>query len=250
MRCVYQREWFGIPFSSFTRDSSRELADAAFYEAFYRAFFQRYRSWEDLDPGWRDQKRAAARFLRERLAPGEAVLSIGCGLGWVEHCLWEMSGGCLDLHLTDMAPTALRWIKAELPPERVHVGEFPGCLPDLAFQLIYLVAVDYCLDQEALTGLLATAARVLVPGGRVLLISASFDEPQPALSRVEAWLKHRAAAALELARLYHRGQFWGWGRTQGDYHGALSRAGYAGLKDGFVPAPQGTAGYWIEGRLP
>jgi hypothetical protein len=158
-----------------------------------------------------------------------------------------MSGGNLDLHVTEVAPISLRWIEAELPAERVHVGEFPGCLEAKEFNLIYMVAVDYCLNQEGLIGLLAAASRLLAPGGRALLISASFDEPQPALSQFWSWIKQQAAVMLQLTGLYDRGQFWGWSRTREEYREALARAGYVDLNDGFVPSPQGTAGYWIEG---
>lgn len=58
-------------------------------------------------------------------------------------------------------------------------------------------------------------------------------------------------SSRKLARLYHRGQFWGWVRTREDYRQALTWAGYGGIRDGFVPtAAQETGPYWIEGRLP
>ena len=50
MRRVYRREWFGIPFSSFSRGSSRELADGTFYEAFYQPFFSAIGPWKTWNP--------------------------------------------------------------------------------------------------------------------------------------------------------------------------------------------------------
>ena len=42
MKRFYQTEWQGIQFDSFAKLSTDQLADAAFYNAFYRELFKRY----------------------------------------------------------------------------------------------------------------------------------------------------------------------------------------------------------------
>ncbi len=250
MRKIYQRDWFGIEFATFTQPSNRVLADTAFYEAFYQAFFQRYHSWEDLDPHWRDQKATLARFILTRTEVGEVILSLGCGLGWIEHCLLDLSGGALHLEATEVAPAALKWIKAELPPERLFLGVFPQCLPEgRRYDLIYLSALDYCLDQPSLTGLLTQVAGRLQPAGRCLVISASFDPTPSGWPRARQVIKQAAAALLEGLRLYQRGQFWGWTRTRKDYRQAFARAGFAAITDGFLDGADNYGDYWIMGQV-
>jgi SAM-dependent methyltransferase len=246
MRKLYERQWMGIEFRTFARTSPHRLADAAFYEDFYQTFFQHHRSWEDLDPEWRWRKQAMAQFIFERIEGREAVLSLGCGLGWMEHCLLKLSGGCLQLEVTEVAVAALGWIREELAPAKVHMGLFPQCLPaGRRFDLIYLSAVDYCLEPPDLIGLLSQASRCLNPGGRCLLFSASFERPLPLRARLSVALGWMAAAA-GLSDL----QFWGWERNREDYRGAFARAGYQEISDGFGAGDQGAKSYWIEGRVP
>ena len=249
MRKIYQRDWFEIEFSSFTKTSSRTLADAAFYEAFYQAFFQRYRLWDDLDLSWRNQKRAIAKFLMNYLGPATNVLSVGCGLGWVEHCLLEMSRGAIHLEATEVASASLEWLRQELPPGRLHLGAFPRCLPPgRRYDLIYLSIVDYCLDQASLEGLLAQAAPLLAAGGKCLIISGSLDITTRGWPRALSRVKQAAKALLEALNLYQRGQFWGWSRTPQDYVKAFIRAGFAEIKEGFLEVPESAGLYWIEAR--
>ena len=248
MRKMYEREWLGIEFTSYCRPSARSLADATFYDAFYRNFFQRYQSWDDLDPNWRNQKRAIARFIFDQLDSKDIVLSIGCGLGWIEHCLLDFSGGRIHLEATDVAAAAVNWIKEEIPSDRLHIGLFPQCLiPGLKYNLIYMSALDYCMDQFSLIGFLNRVADYLTTKGKCLLISASFDHPIPIGVRAIKAGKHIVASILEAVHLYHRGQFWGWTRTREDYHLAFSRAGYLTVRDGFINRDNGPPDYWIEG---
>ncbi|MCK9376408.1 MAG: hypothetical protein M0P73_09670 [Syntrophobacterales bacterium] len=161
-----------------------------------------------------------------------------------------MAPGPCNLEITEVAEAALRWIKPELPPDRVHLGPFPRCIPaGRRFDLIYLSAVDYCLDTPDFIGLLSGVASCLTPGGKCLLLSASFDQPLPPWQRTVRAAKQVAAVLLGAVKLYDRGQFWGWLRTREDYRQAFSQAGYVGIKDGLTGGERGPETYWIEGRV-
>jgi len=43
MKRMYQTEWQGIKFADFAKPSTTDLADAKFYNAFYRELFRRYK---------------------------------------------------------------------------------------------------------------------------------------------------------------------------------------------------------------
>ncbi|MBI5630403.1 MAG: methyltransferase domain-containing protein [Elusimicrobia bacterium] len=250
MRRMYQTEWHGIQFSEFSRLSSRELAGPEFYGAFYREFFKRYRGWEQLSKSWREGKELWARFVLSRAPVRARVLSIGCGLGAVEREIQARRPG-LELFIQEVAPAAWRWVSGRFPEDRQLLGGIPGCLPrGLKFDLIYLAAVDYALDDGALAGLLAALRPFLKAGGRCLIISASFDDlPSTLRGRaLGAWASTKALAAEMLASsgLRSRGQLWGWSRSREDYRSVMRQAGYQGVEDGFV-LPDRRAHYWIAG---
>lgn len=240
----WQLEWQGIDFREIAQLSSTEMAGPEFYAAFYEALFRRVASFDDLDPDWRAKKDVIAKFIHRQTNEGMRVLSVGCGLGYIEHRLQKLSGGSINLHVHEVAHTALRWIAAEWPPERLHVGLLPHCLraENAHYDLIYLSAVDYALDDDGLVSLLAVLGEMLTANGRILLISASFLEhdwrtPFRTVKRI-------IAAVQERLGMGSRGQLWGWLRSRAEYHALLARAGYADHTDGFI-CQQGP--YWVMG---
>jgi hypothetical protein len=252
MRKMYQSHWHNIQFSDFTELSSRNLAGPEFYQAFYEEFFRRYQSWEQLPLSRHKSKELWADLVLTRSEGGEKVLSVGCGLGHMEHYIRSRSPQ-LDLFVHEVAPSAWRWIESEFSEERKFLGRIPGCLPsDLQFDLIYLSGVDYALDDDSLIALLAAIRPFLVDeGGQCLIISGSFDE-KPVTLRGKAdalvsWVKRFAATVLDKVGLRpRREQFWGWIRTREEYQTLMQSAGYCGIEDGLIDPNQRTS-YWISG---
>ena len=239
----FQTEWQGIKFSSFSRTSTRELADARFYNAFYRVLFSRYKGYDDLDPVWRASKLELADWLLSRISPGKSVLSIGCGLGYVEQILWRRHGINLDLHVQDFAGDAQRWLREIMPADRIHeagLGSEQG-----RYDLIYMSAVDYALPDNELIQLLAKSRASLRPGGEMIIVSASYLDDR-ILRRYLKTLKGLVKCGLEGLNLYNRGQFWGWMRSRCEYQDLLRRAGYEAISDGFIETPNQRT-YWIKG---
>ena len=249
---LYQTEWQDIRFSDFAELSSAKVAAPEFYQRFYEEFFKRYQDWEQVSPSWRGGKERWAEFILARIEADSRVLSVGCGLGAVEHYIHSQNPQ-LDLSIHEVAPSALRWIGQEFPEDHKFTGLIPACLPEgVRFDLIYLATVDYPLDDDVLVGLLAALRRFLTPGrGRCLLISGSFEDTPGTLKDRAVLLKQRlkavAAAGLDIAGLRPRGQLWGWIRTQREYRALMQRAGYSNIEDGFVDPDQRTH-YWIAGR--
>jgi hypothetical protein len=129
----------------------------------------------------------------------------------------------IDLFIHEVASSAWRWVGAEFADERKFLGFIPACLHQgISFDLIYLCAVDYALDDDALVELLTTIRPFLKSaaegGGQCLIVSASFQDVPSTLKEkatvIARELKILSLAVLDICGLRARGQFWGWSRTK------------------------------------
>jgi ubiquinone/menaquinone biosynthesis C-methylase UbiE len=246
MRLLYETEWQGIPFASFTEVSSTKVADAKFYDAFYRVFFQKYASYDSLDFDWQQVKKEIADWMAESLPDHARVLSVGCGLGYMEQRLWSEYGDRIDLHVQDVASESLRWLRQVLPTERIHeAGNSQSCeSPDEHYDLIYLSAVDYALSDEALVALMSELKNCLRTNGQIMILSASFLD-ESIREKVIHSAKDVAKAVLGALGLYKRGQLWGWMRSRTEYRTIMRAAGMYSLTDGFIETAHQRS-YWIR----
>lgn len=121
------------------------------------------------------------RVVREALAlrPGERVLDIGCGPGLLAVEMAEAVGAEGRVHGVDLSPSMLA-IAGRRP---VAPGAAPIALdeadasslpfPDRSFDVVVSTQVyEYVADMPAA---LAEARRVLVPGGRLLILDTDWD---------------------------------------------------------------------------
>lgn len=254
MRRMYQKEWQGIQFDEFASLSSKQLAVGQFYEKFYKAFFDRFKTWDDIDQSWRNQKKIVADFLCRLILNGKSgggrTLSVGCGLGYIEHAL---IGSRIDpeyLDVSEVVETPLRWIRQELPENNIHLGFIPECLPtERKYSLIYMVAVDYIMNQSEFITLLEHLRGRLEAGGRCIIISASYDAGVYGMAKIKRTAKDAIKYLLDAARIRPLGQFWGYTRNRGEFQSAMNAAGFADVDDGFIESSK-EATYWISGSLP
>ncbi len=221
---MYETEWFGLRFEDIVRTSAFNLAGQPFYEEFYRRFFEVYTSYEDLPETWRRDKSAVAGWIKDRIAVDDQVLSIGCGIGFVESVLLSRGLARNRLSVTDISASALRWLSAEIDSSRIHIGHIPYCLPqDRKYNVAYLVAAEYALSDPDLIALLATLRERLQEGGALLLISASIDSRKSiALDSVKDIVRW----TLHCVKLRDIGQFWGWARRPDEIILLLKKSGF------------------------
>ncbi len=248
LRKLWQQDWFGIRFSDIEPTSSRKLAESVFYEKFYNCFFARYGSWSDLPRAWRAHKREVADKLLGLVNGGDkSVLSVGCGIGYIERCLLASGISADRLHITEIVEPPLRWIARELPRRQIHVGPIPECLPSGAkWDTVYLSSVEYALDDASLCRLLFRLRSKLREGGQLILISSTFiDSPsllETSINAAKEWIKH----GLDWVRLRDRGQFWGWARTIDELEDLFRVAGYSRITSGYVEPSR--VSYCVQGQ--
>jgi hypothetical protein len=241
MKRFYQEEWHDIPFSSFSSMSSTKLADQDFYDAFYIALFNKYAKYSALNQDWRRNKDEITDWLSATIPDNSRILSIGCGLGYMEQRMWIHEGPRIELHVQDYSSQALKWLRKVLPANRIHdVGE---C--DIGyFDLIYISAVDYAMPDDDLIGLLKLAISKLSAGGELVIISASFLDESSGWKIFKKY-KDGLIWLLDKISLRQRGQFWGWTRSRKDYQTIMCKAGLTSLTDGFLETPHQRT-YWIR----
>jgi hypothetical protein len=241
MRKFYQTEWQNISFSSFHSVSSTKLAGPEFYDSFYRALFDKYSGYDALDLNWRRNKGEIADWQVALLPDCARVLSIGCGLGYMEQYLWRLHGTRVEIHVQDYASQAMQWLSKVLPDDRIHaVGEDIG-----QFDLIYLSAVDYAMSDNDLITLFKKARKSLQLGGQLVIVSASFLE-ESSYQKVIRNCKDAVKWFLDAAGTRPYGQFLGWMRSMQDYRVIMSQVGLLSVTDGFVETPHRHT-YWIKG---
>ena len=159
--------------------------------------------------------------------------------------MWRKYGDRVELHVQDYASGALRWLRQVIPAERIH--ETGGCqTQNQHYDVIYLSAVDYALPDDELIVLLSELSDCLRVEGKVMIISASFQEKSLGQVFVRS-IKMPVKLLLERFGLYTKGQFWGWTRTRADYQGIMSAAGFSSVTDGFIETPHQRT-YWIMGN--
>lgn len=257
MRRFYQESWQGIPFTSFSHLSFFHLAEPKFYGSFYEELFSRYKKWEDLPAKWLENKKKDALWLSEcaikskkkLLEIGETrpfkILSIGSGVGYMEKIIMEQLPD-IELHVNEPSTVGMQWIRKLLPQDRIYIGLPPNCLsPDIKFDMIYLSAVDYGINQQDFIHLLESLRAQLEEGGEIYCLSASLLEEDSFIGSFVNGIKICFRALLHFTGV-RRQQFWGWRRTREEYHHSFSSAGFNTVIDGFLEDGFGT--YWIKGE--
>ena len=174
------------------------------------------------------------------------VLSIGSGVGYMEHCLVEeMSADELELHVNEPSTVSMRWLRRHVPNERMYIGMPPACLPpDVFYDVIYLSAVDYSIPTRELQHLLGELRAQLVPGGQLICLSASLLQEDSFIGSFVNALKIVIRGFLHFLGI-RRQQFWGWRRTRDEYRELLRKADFRHLEDGWLE--DGFETYWIRG---
>jgi SAM-dependent methyltransferase len=144
------------------------LTRPAIYEAFQRAVGARH---------YREV--LAGQYLR--VAPGARVLDIGCGPG--DMVEWLPDAKYVGFDPSDAYISAAK----ERYGERAdfHVGDVREADPEMlgSFDVVIAIGVLHHIDDVAAAQLIALAAAVLRPGGRLVTVDPCFSPEQSALSR-------------------------------------------------------------------
>ena len=238
MRRFYQKEWFGIDFKSFTQLDSRNIADVAFYDKFYDEFYKRFSSYDDLPPGWRAEKDIIVNFLQQQTNPGDRLLSIGCGNGFIEYLLRKCGRKIVAIEPSQKA-TRFLTESCDIKPYNDYFPQGLKGEDAASFGLVYMIAIDYVFGEKEFLGLLEDVRKF---GAKTFLLFSVSVYNRAAF--VET-MKYFAKSVLARAGLYDLGQFWGYLRTPLEFSDLFKKMGFKDIEKGFLADNR----FWIKGTL-
>ncbi len=209
----WQSEWqninfnsLGVPLSFFKRPSSD------FYAAFYSELFCRYEGFDALPLSWRENKANTARVISEIISDSASVLSVGCGLGFVEKNIIDKNPN-LKMDAFDFADTAKRWL---LDIERIT------CLTAInttkKYKFIYCSQLLYALSDKELSDFAKFVVQHLDDGGQFLTVDTSLnpsENSEETISNKQVFVSRLKEFLRPVYYVIFRrssSQFWGWQR--------------------------------------
>lgn len=215
---LYQKDWHGIDFCTFTECDPNKIAGIEFYDKFYKSFFQKFKSFEDLNKDWVSYKKQIAIVLSKEIAYRKNILSIGCGIGIVEKFLIENMS---SINITAIEPSTnvSRWIK-NIDRINLKDGYFPEILnPNDRFEVAFANGIDYVFDKNEYEIFLKSIINFGIK--EILVVSASYYLPS-----FKVYSKDLIKNILTKVKLYRGNQFWGYNRSIKEQLEAIKKAGF------------------------
>jgi SAM-dependent methyltransferase len=232
---LYEKEWHGIKFKKIIKSKLTKEADVDFYNNFYREFFKKYESYENLSLSWRKSKNKIAEWLASRIKGKSRVLSVGCGIGYIENQLIGLSNNLDNLYIEEFSKNSLLWISKKINKEKIFLNLFDQVEYQKVkkFDLIYLSAVEYAFNDVDLCIFLKKLKELLVPGGILIVISVSEINATP-LSLFKFEIKCLIKKIITLLRINEGEIFWGWLRTRDEIISIIRDANYKEVSYGYI----------------
>lgn len=146
-------------------------------------------------------RNAARKHLQREIADAGRILDFGCGCGrTLRHFAPTPVDGC------DVDALAIAWMKRNIAAERFAANRFDPPLPwfESAFDLVYSISIFTHLDETSQRDWLREIARVLKPGGHLLIVD--LKRPTTRLGRAMITLSFHGGlreGVQDLAELMH-----------------------------------------------
>lgn len=215
----WEFEWQRIPFDSlqvplsvFRRPSSK------FYSAFYSELFRKYQGFSELPSRWTTNKKETAIAISETIGDAGSVLSIGCGLGFLEKCILETKPSVV-IDAFDFADTAKRWLL-----EIDGINCVTSIEEGKRYQFIYCSQFLYALNDRELRDFVDFVRKHLNVQGRFLTVDTSINPIENGVAHIgsEFTIKTKVIIKIFFRSVYYfflknsSLQLWGWKRNNNE----------------------------------
>jgi hypothetical protein len=209
MRKLFQKEWFGISFKECFNASDVNFVTDEQYDAFYRVYEKKYKSFDDLPFQWKEEKNKISKDIYECIKPYNRILSIGSGNCYIETQLLKYSSLNKSFEIVAIEPHVKQGGWGAGLPEKIitYSGFFPEVLHgDFDFDIAYASGLDYCFNDLDYRNFLLEFKRTKI---KYLLLADIVNIEKSCIDLFKYYIKQ----ALSAVSLYDRGQFWGYSRT-------------------------------------
>jgi hypothetical protein len=229
MKRLFQNDWFGIKFSDLEIDLSMgSIADVNFYSCFYQAFYNKFHGYNDLPKEWRSLKDEIVNHIYELLGENDRILSIGCGVGYVEDQLC-LKKNQIEIIGIEPGTDVTKWINKKVI---ILHGLFPSVLDNQFlskdFDFVFASSIDYVFDDRSYAEFLKS---VFDFGVSEFLLTEIFVPDEGLV----AFLKTNIKLFLEtvgIRDVKQSMQFWGYLRTIDEHLVFLRNAGFSNFDTG------------------
>ena len=148
-----------------------------------------------------------------QLQPGESVLDVGCGTGALTRLARERVGESGKVYGIDAAPQMIAVARRKAARRNLAIDFQVGLIeqlafPDDSFDVVLSSLMMHHLPDELKRQGLAEIARVLKPGGRLLILDFLPQQTRERQSWIEKHLQRQGSHDF-LARLLHAGKEMG-----------------------------------------
>ena len=216
---LYQNQWHGIDFKSFSKCDSKNIASKNFYDNFYKIFFKKFKSFNDLDKSWISYKNKIASIILKEIGAKTNILSIGCGIGIVERYLHE---NLSNIKLTAIEPSSnvSRWIQ-HLDRINIKDGYFPEILNNKSkFDIAYANGIDYVFNKQEYEKFLKSVVDYGIK--ELIIVSVSYYLPS-----FKIFIREFIKNFLVKINLYFKEmQFWGYMRSYNEHLASMKKVGF------------------------
>ena len=237
-RKMWNTSWHAIDFGSlnietkyFTRPSSK------FYDAFYQELFSRYNNFESLSTTWRQRKQEVSDKILEKIGDNKLILSIGCGLGFVEQNLVN-NADKLVIDVFDFSETSYKLLR---DVNNVNILTSQDAIQ--VYEFIYCSQFFYALNDNEIDVFLTDIKKSLSSTGVFCTIDTSLDVTENGLSNEFGpksfinMLKNFLRPAYLMFFKKKSAQFWGWQRDNAELIKIFTRNNFE-VVDSFSHAGQ------------
>ncbi|MDC1048355.1 methyltransferase domain-containing protein [Flavobacteriaceae bacterium] len=236
----YQTHWLNISFLDINIKLTNDIPTSAFYDHLYN----KYSKYEELPENWLLQKKDSAQNIKNFLKEGDKVLSYGCGLGYVEHCLNDRN---VKLSVFDSSSVFPKWL--------ISRNQNINCLNKLngRYDIIYLQQVSYLFKRSNFIKLLKKLKNNLSEDGKIIIIHTSLNPIENGINFKNIFLLIKNYLRTTYYFLFPKkiesnlkNQFWGWNRNNSFYIKMARNANF-NILDVFTPINKSNESYILLG---